>query len=258
MSRLKRHYYSLFDAANVYDCTMEDLAHFAEVGELTLSIKVELSDVGTVHTLRYTDFDSEQYAKIVYAEGLFDLYTYDASRIVSFPSQEIGITHIISNARSKLVVRNFNTTPQIYIEDYPAYISVPEIEYSKKEVAMYSCPPSEFRIYATLDTVLIRGDELDRFFFADDNAVDGKIKELPKELSCAVAVHKEFWEDRPQDKNPTREEDINAFIKGQMGGDVTEAALDRIRTISRPEKERKGGAHSSERETYKGKSKENT
>ena len=122
---------------------------------------------------------------------------------------------------------------------------------------MYECPPSEARIYATLDTVLVRSDELDSFFSIVDNAPNKQTEKLPKELACALLTYDEFWADRPKEKNPAREEDINAFIVEKTGKHVTESALDRIRTISRPEKDKKGGAHSSERQTYKGKSKEN-
>ena len=81
---------------------------------------------------------------------------------------------------------------------------------------------------------------------------------IPNELKVALEVYEEFWEERPQNENPAREADINEFIRIRMGVEVNQSALDRIRTIARPENERKGGAHSSERQTYKGKSKENT
>jgi hypothetical protein len=87
--------------------------------------------------------------------------------------------------------------------------------------------------------------------------MEGIPSKFPNELKVALEVYEEFWEERPQDQNPAREEDIRLFINEKMGGNVNQSALDRIRTVARPENERKGGAPSSERKTYKGKSKQN-
>ena len=98
----------------------------------------------------------------------------------------------------------------------------------------------------------------DESLFSDLNPCDQVNRSnLPRELGCALLTFEEFWEDRPIDKNPAREQDINAFIKGEMGNHTSDAALDRIRTISRPETEKGGGAPRSDVPTYKGKSKEN-
>ena len=160
LNRLKRHYYSLFDAATAYDCTTEDLAHFAEVGELTISIRANISGVGTVHTGPFYEFDSEKIADVIEAEGLFDLLHYDAKEIVASPNLDRGIGTLIATDMCKIRVKTFDVPPQYYEESPPAYISVPNIEYSKKEVMMYECPPEEARIYANLDTVLVRRHKL--------------------------------------------------------------------------------------------------
>lgn len=80
---------------------------------------------------------------------------------------------------------------------------------------------------------------------------------LPKELRVAIQVFQEFWQDRPQDLNPAPEETINNFIQERMGKKVSGKALERIRSIARPENERAGGAPKSEAKFYKGKSKQN-
>lgn len=119
----------------------------------------------------------------------------------------------------------------------------------------------EFTLEVSIGDCFVFADDLINFEnknnIKDISKVSQKEKiEYPKELACALSVYEEFWEDRPQDKNPASEEIINEFIKGKMGNNITTSALERIRTIARPENERKGGAHSSERKTYKGKSKE--
>lgn len=80
---------------------------------------------------------------------------------------------------------------------------------------------------------------------------------LPKELSVAVDVFKEFWQDRPQELNPAKQASIDQFIKEKMGGEVSAAALDRIRVIARPEISKMGGAPKVGAKSYKGRSKEN-
>jgi hypothetical protein len=81
-----------------------------------------------------------------------------------------------------------------------------------------------------------------------------ELGQLPKELSVAIDVFKEFWQDRPQDMNPAPEDLINKYIKEKMGGEVSGAAMDRIRTIARPDQEKNGGAPRSEAKNYRGRS----
>lgn len=84
-----------------------------------------------------------------------------------------------------------------------------------------------------------------------------EFKDIPKELRVAIEVFEEFWQDRPQELNPAPEHLINQFIRERMGKKVSSAALDRIRTIARPDHEKGGGAPRSDAKHYRGRSQQN-
>jgi hypothetical protein len=181
------------------------------------------------------------------SRGLYDIDYNDVVKLISCPQDYIPIVSVEANEFSKLDLITIDTAPETihYEHDKFSWVSINSFSDAKPLT------------HITLDDVVVRRNEI-ASFWGNVSKKEVSLEGLPKELDCALLTFKEFWENRPQDKNSAREEDINKFIKEKIGGQITEAALERIRTISRPENDRKGGAPNSERSTYKGKSKENT
>ena len=265
MEKLKRDYYPVEKAAEIFGYEVDDLLHFAERGSLVLSVRaslwpIECEGIG-MSSDENGDIVKKNKVAVVDASGLFDLPSFEAQRveenrlgtsIFSLSTNEFSNVGIIDEGEEKDALgKKFRKYYDKVIFDLP--------HLSKEEKELPFFPQNQHTpLFVEAKQVFVRTKEMESLskkeMFVDETS---SFKEsLPKELACAFSVYEEFWEDRPEDTNPAPEKVINSFIKEKVGN-ISSSALERIRTIARPENERKGGAHNTEKRAYKGKSKEN-
>lgn len=79
---------------------------------------------------------------------------------------------------------------------------------------------------------------------------------LPKEIQLAISVYYEFWDKKPENTKPATDATVMIFLTKKLGVKLSDASFNRITTIARPEKAKKGGAPKTELREYKGKSQE--
>jgi hypothetical protein len=234
-----REYISLFDLAVRWDCSIENIL-----------------EIGSSHDLNIYTF--------IYATGNAH-YSYDESESVSIE----GIYTLDKNSLLKAL---FKKSGPITVEDKIFQPTCEEDEeyYSDNEnyknlqvnSYYYNWKVCRFEFSFEIEDLFLKMGEVAAYedFMEIVPRLNNSKKELcpkenlPKELSVAIDVFKEFWQDRPQDMNPAPEDLINKYIKEKMGGKVSGAAMDRIRTIARPDQEKNGGAPRSEAKNYRGRS----
>jgi len=82
--------------------------------------------------------------------------------------------------------------------------------------------------------------------------------DFPEALQVACDVYQEFWHDKPDDMNPARSELVEKYIRERLNRSTSDQEVKSIMGLARPNEAKRGGAPSTERETYKGKSWKNT
>ncbi|MGE4545378.1 MAG: hypothetical protein AB7D06_14820 [Pedobacter sp.] len=234
-----REYISLLDLAMRWECSIENIL-----------------EIGSSHALNIYTF--------IYTNGNAH-FSYDESERVSIE----GIYALDKNSLLKVL---FKKSGPITVEDKIFQPTCEEDEeyytenqnYKNLQVNSYyyNWKVCRFDFNFDIEDLFLKMDEVEAY--EDFMEIVPRLKtsqkelypkeSLPKELSVALEVFEEFWQDRPLEQNPAPEHLINQFIKEKMGGKVSSAALDRIRTIARPDYEKCGGAPKSEAKYYRGRS----
>lgn len=238
----EKKYYFIEEAAEKLSCSVRDILQLAADGHIRLGFYVD------------DDFQVPYFMYEELCKELKELSGADYIHITGmvYLCREEVLKYLHCNFENRNIDKSFLTITKSVIPENNAKFLLN----GWRKVA-----PTEIPLICNLNLDINHSVELLRLVVTEFPFVKEKTfqleENLPKELRVAIQVFQEFWQDRPQDLNPATEETINGFIQEKMGEKVFGKALERIRTIARPENERAGGAPRSEAKFYKGKSKQN-
>lgn len=235
----EREYISIFELAKRWGCSVEKIIELGS--NQVLCIYTYVDTEGIVHFSEFETFSAK-------VEGIYKLNKLSLLKALLKKDALLTVNDRFLNARSE-------EEEECYKEEFNYRSLHVDSIYYNWDFCIFDF---EFKIedlFVILEEIKAYEDFMEISPISQSLSTE-KIKsdDFPKELKIAIQVFKEFWQDRPQVLNPAPEELINKYIIEKMGGNVSGAAMERIRTIARPEQEKNGGAPRSEAKYYRGRS----